>query len=91
MRQSFIRQFLDTPVDRPVKRKKTNDLPSDFDYKFAEQTIDAYVAIYEQTGEFLPARGLQKLTEEIRKIGIGIAMGVLVNAALFGPMILRGM
>lgn len=91
MRKAFIRQFLETPVSQPVKRKKTNDLPSDFDLKFAEQTIDAYVAIYEQTGEFLPARGLEKLSQEIRKIGIGIAMGVLINAALFRPMIVRAL
>lgn len=91
MRKAWIRQYIDNLPDKPRKRKKTNDLPSDFDLKFAEQTIDAYVAIYEQTGEFLPARGLEKLSQEIRKIGIGIAMGVVCNAALFGPMILRGM
>lgn len=91
MKQSWIRNYLDNRPETPQKRKKQRDLPSDFDFKFAEQTIEAYVAIYEDTGEFLPQRALEKLTREIRKIGIGLAMGALINAALFGPMIMRAL
>ena len=41
--------------------KRKQDLPSDFDYKFAEQTIDAYLAIYERTGEFMPETQLERI------------------------------
>lgn len=91
MKQAWIRNYLDNLPETRPKRKKKRDLPSDFDLKFAEQTIDAYVAIYEETGEFLPQRGLEKLTREIKNLGIGLAMGVLINAALFGPMIMRAL
>lgn len=88
MRKAWIREYLDNLPETPPKRKKQRDLPSDFDFKFAEQTIEAYVAIYEQTGEFLPRRALEKLTREIKNLGIGLVMGVLINAALFGPMLM---
>ena len=90
MNKTWISKYLDNLPETRPERKQQRDLPSDFDYKFAEQTIDAYVAIYEETGEFFPKRALEKLTKEIRKIGIGMAMGVLASAALYGPMILRG-
>jgi Zn-dependent oligopeptidase len=91
MKQAWIRNYLDNLPETPPKREKQRDLPSDFDFKFAEQTIEAYVAIYEETGEFLPQRALEKLTRNIKNLGIGLAMGVLINAALFGPMIMRAL
>lgn len=42
--------------------------PTDFDYKFAEQTIDAYQAIYEQSGEFIPETQLNRIAREIKKM-----------------------
>ena len=48
---------------------KKQDLPSDYDYKFAEQTIDAYQAIYERTGEFMPETQLKRIAREIKKMG----------------------
>jgi hypothetical protein len=89
MKKAWIREYIDNLPEKRPARKKQRDLPSDFDLKFAEQTIDAYVALYEQTGEFLPRRSLEKLTREIKNLGIGIMMGVAINAALFGPIILE--
>jgi hypothetical protein len=48
--------------------KREKDLPSDLDYKFAEQTIDAYQAIYERTGEFMPETQLTRIAREITKM-----------------------
>jgi hypothetical protein len=89
MKKAWIREYIDNLPEKRPAREKQRDLPSDFDFKFAEQTIEAYVAIYEQTGEFLPRRALEKLTREIKNWGIGIMMGVLINAALFGPIVLE--
>jgi hypothetical protein len=88
MKQEFITKYLDNRCKKLPKQKKQNDLPSDFDLKFAEQTIEAYQAIYEQTAEFLPRRALEKITREIKNMAIGLTMGVFVGAALFGPMIM---
>lgn len=74
--------------------KRQKDLPSDFDYKFAEQTIDAYQAIYEQTGEFMPETQLKRLAREIKRmskeIGTGAGMGLIMAACLYLPM-MKGM
>ena len=74
--------------------KNKNDLPSDFDYKFAEQTIDAYQAIYERTGEFMPGTQLKRLAREIRKmakeLGTGAAMGLIIAVCLYAPL-MKGM
>lgn len=90
MKQSWIRNYLDNRPETPPKRTKEIDLPSDFDFKFAEQTIEAYVAIYEQTGEFLPKRALEKLTREIRNLGNGLAMAIIASVALYGPFFMKG-
>ena len=42
--------------------------PTDFDYKFAEHTIDAYQAIYERTGESMPETQLKRIAQEIKKM-----------------------
>jgi hypothetical protein len=42
--------------------------PTEFDYKFAEMTIDAYQAIYERTGEFMPETQLKRIAREIKKM-----------------------
>ena len=74
--------------------KRKQDLPSDFDYKFAEQTIDAYQAIYERTGEFMPETQLKRIAREIKKmgkeLGTGAAMGLIVAVCLYAPLV-RGM
>jgi len=74
--------------------KRKQDLPSDFDYKFAEQTIEAYQAIYERTGEFLPENEIKRLALEIRKMGkqfaTGAAMGLIVAVSLYAPL-MKGM
>lgn len=74
--------------------KREKDLPSDFDYKFAEQTIDAYQAIYERTGEFMPETQLKRLAREIKKmskeIGTGAAMGLIMAVCLYAPL-MKGM
>jgi hypothetical protein len=88
MKQAFITKYLDNSCKKAPKQAKQYDLPSDFDLKFAEQTIEAYQAIYEQTGEFLPRRALEKITREIKNMAIGLAMGAVIGAALFGPMIM---
>lgn len=73
---------------------KKQDLPSDFDYKFAEQTIDAYQAIYERTGEFLPETQLNRIAREINKmgkeLGAGAAMGLIMAVCLYAPL-MKGM
>ena len=70
--------------------KRKQDLPSDFDYKFAEQTIDAYQAIYERTGEFMPETQLKRIAREIKKmgkeLGTGAAMGLIVAVCLYAPL-----
>lgn len=70
------------------------DLPTDFDYKFAEQTIEAYQAIYERTGEFLPETALKRLAREIKKMGKqtaqGVGLGIIVAACLYLPL-MKGM
>jgi hypothetical protein len=70
--------------------KRKQDLPSDFDYKFAEQTIDAYQAIYERTGEFLPSTQLGRIADEIKKmgkeLGTGAAMGLIMAVCLYAPL-----
>ena len=75
-----------------MKRKK--DLPSDFDYKFAELTIEAYQAIYEQTGKFMPETQLYRIAREIKKmskeITTGAVMGLIVCACLYAPIIMKG-
>jgi hypothetical protein len=74
--------------------KRKQDLPSDFDYKFAEQTIEAYQAIYERTGEFMPETQLKRIAREIKKmgkeLGTGAAMGLLAAVCLYAPLI-KGM
>ena len=74
--------------------KREKDLPSDFDYKFAEQTIEAYQAIYERTGEFMPETQLKRLAREIKKmakeLGTGAAMGLIMAVSLYAPL-LKGM
>ena len=74
--------------------KRKQDLPSDFDYKFAEQTIDAYSAIYERTGEFMPETQLKRIAREIKKmgkeLGTGTAMGVIMAVCLYAPL-MKGM
>lgn len=74
--------------------KRKQDLPSDFDYKFAEQTIDAYQAIYERTGEFMPETQLKRIARELKKIGkelgTGAAMGLIMAVCLYAPLI-KGM
>jgi energy-converting hydrogenase Eha subunit B len=74
--------------------KRKQDLPSDFDYKFAELTIDAYIAIYEQTGKFMPETQLKRIAREIRKMGkeitTGAGMGLIVCACLYAPIIMKG-
>ena len=74
--------------------KRKQDLPSDFDYKFAEQTIDAYQAIYERTGEFMPETQLTRIAREIKKMGkelaTGAAMGLIVAVCLYAPL-MKGM
>lgn len=71
--------------------KRKQDLPSDFDYKFAEQTIEAYQAIYERTGEFMPETQLKRIAREINKMGkelaTGAAMGVIAVVCLYAPLI----
>jgi hypothetical protein len=42
--------------------------PTDFDFKYAEQTIDAYQSIYERTGEFMPETQLKRIAREINKM-----------------------
>ena len=75
-----------------MKREK-KDLPSDFDYKFAEHTIDAYQAIYERTGEFMPETQLKRIAREIKKmskeITMGAGMGLIVCACLYAPIIMK--
>lgn len=66
------------------------ELPSDFDYKFAEMTIENSKAITEQTGEFFWKRDLEKITREIKNIGKGIAMGAIAAAAIYLPL-MKGM
>ena len=74
--------------------KRKQDLPSDFDYKFAEQTIEAYQAIYERTGEFMPETQLKRIAREIKKMGkdiaTGTAMGLIAAVCLYAPLI-KGM
>lgn len=74
--------------------KRKQDLPSDFDYKFAEQTIDAYYAIYEATGEFMPETQLRRIAREIKKmgkeLGTGAAMGLIIAVCLYAPL-MKGM
>lgn len=74
--------------------KRKQDLPSDFDYKFAEQTIDAYYAIYERTGEFMPKTQLKRIAREIKKmgkeLGTGAGMGLIVAVCLYAPL-MKGM
>jgi hypothetical protein len=74
--------------------KRKQDLPSDFDYKFAEQTIDAYQAIYERTGEFMPGTQLGRIADEIKKmgkeLGIGAGMGLIMAVCLYAPL-MKGM
>jgi hypothetical protein len=74
--------------------KRKQDLPSDFDYKFAEQTIEAYQAIYERTGEFMPETQLKRIAREIKKmgkeLGSGAAMGLIAAVCLYAPLI-KGM
>jgi hypothetical protein len=73
---------------------RKQDLPSDFDYKFAEQTIEAYEAIYERTGEFIPETQLKRIAREIKKMGkeiaTGTAMGLIASVCLYAPLI-KGM
>lgn len=70
------------------------DLPSDFDLKFAEQTIEAYQAIYERTGEFMPETQLERIADEIKKMGkqlaTGAAMGLIAAVCLYAPL-MKGM
>lgn len=74
--------------------KRKQDLPSDFDYKFAEQTIDAYQAIYEQSGEFMPETQLKRIAREIKKmskeLATGTAMGLVVCVCLYAPLMMEG-
>jgi hypothetical protein len=74
--------------------KRKQDLPSDFDYKFAEQTIDAYQAIYERTGEFMPRTQLERIADEIKKmgkeLGTGAVMGLIMAVCLYAPL-MKGM
>lgn len=74
--------------------KREQDLPSDFDYKFAEQTIDAYQAIYKRTGEFMPETQLKRIADEIKKmgkeLGTGAAMGLIMAVCLYAPL-MKGM
>jgi hypothetical protein len=52
-----------------MRQKTTHTAhPTDFDYKFAEMTIDAYQAIYERTGEFMPETQLNRIAREIKKM-----------------------
>jgi hypothetical protein len=74
--------------------KRKQDLPSDFDLKFAEQTIEAYQAIYERTGEFMPETQLKRIAREIKKMGkdlaTGAAMGLITAVCLYASLI-KGM
>jgi hypothetical protein len=74
--------------------KRKQDLPSDFDYKFAEQTIEAYHAIYERTGEYMPETQLKRIAREIKKMGkevaTGTAMGLIAAVCLYAPL-MKGM
>jgi hypothetical protein len=74
--------------------KRKQDLPSDFDYKFAELTIEAYEAIYERTGEFMPETQLKRIAREIRKMGkeiaTGAGMGLIAAICLYAPL-MKGM
>jgi hypothetical protein len=74
--------------------KRKQDLPSDFDYKFAELTIDAHQAIYEQTGELMSKTQLERIAGEIKKmgkeLGTGAAMGLIAAVCLYAPLI-KGM
>ena len=74
--------------------KRKQDLPSDFDYKFAEQTLDAYQAIYERTGEFMPETQLKRIARELKRmgeeLGTGAAMGLIVAVCLYAPL-MKGM
>jgi hypothetical protein len=74
--------------------KRKQDLPSDFDYKFAEQTIEAYQAIYERTGEFMPETQLKRIAREIKKMGkelaTGAVMGLIAAVCLYAPL-MKGM
>lgn len=70
--------------------KRNKDLPSDFDYKFAEMTIDAYQAIYEEKGKFMPETQLKRIAREIKKmgkdLGTGAAMGLIMAVCLYAPL-----
>ncbi len=74
--------------------KRKQDLQSDFDYKFAEQTIEAYEAIYERTGEFMPETQLLRIARELKKmgkeLGTGAAMGLIMAVCLYAPL-MKGM
>ena len=74
--------------------KRKQDLPSDLDYKFAEQIIEAYEAIYERTGEFMPETQLKRIAREIKKMGkelaTGVGMGLIAAVFLYAPLI-KGM
>jgi hypothetical protein len=74
--------------------KREQDLPSDFDYKFAELTIEAYYAIYEQTGKFMPETQLKRIAREIKKMGkelaTGAGMGLIAAVCLYAPL-MKGM
>jgi hypothetical protein len=74
--------------------KRKQDLPSDFDFKFAEQTIEAYQAIYERTGEFMPETQLERIARERKKMGkelaTGAAMGLIAAVCLYAPL-MKGM
>jgi hypothetical protein len=74
--------------------KPKQDLPSEFDYKFAELTIEAYQAIYEETGEFMPEKQLNRIVREIRKMGkelaTGAGMGLIAALCLYAPL-MKGM
>lgn len=74
--------------------KRKQDLPIVLEYKFAEQTIDAYQAIYEQTGEFMPETQLKRIAREIKKmseeLATGAAMGIVVSVCLYAPLIMKG-
>ena len=65
MRQGHYGYYI--PV-KCVELKREPTSPTDFDYKFAEQTIDAYQAIYERTGEFMPETQLKRIAREIKKM-----------------------
>lgn len=74
--------------------KRKQDLPSDFDYKFAELTIDAYQAIYETEGKFMPKTQLERIADELKKmgkqLGTGAAMGLIAAVCIYAPL-MKGM